>query len=150
MHGTISVNPSVNRFFGRLTSFLYACLSWDILLKNHFNHHKYPGTAKDPDFYIRSQNFFIWWFSFLKNYSTVLQFVCMALIYNLLKIIVPEVNLIFLWVVPAVLSTLQLFFFGTYKPHKTPHTHEMEPHNARSQKKNFICYRQMKFLLETK
>jgi beta-carotene ketolase (CrtW type) len=74
-----------------------------------------------------------------------MQFVCMALIYNLLKIIVPEVNLIFLWIIPAFLSTLQLFFFGTYKPHRLPHTHEMEPHFARSQKKNFLggllsCY----------
>jgi beta-carotene/zeaxanthin 4-ketolase len=144
MHGTISRNGRVNRFFGRICSSLYACLSWNRLIKNHLNHHKYPGTGKDPDF-STSLNFFIWWFSFLAKYSTVIQFICMALIYNLLKFFVQEINLIFLWVLPAFLSTFQLFYFGTYRPHKVPHSHDMKPHNARSQKKNLIwgllsCY----------
>jgi beta-carotene/zeaxanthin 4-ketolase len=145
MHGNISQKPWVNKLFGAAASSLFACLSYKRLLKNHYSHHKYPGTDLDPDYSPRSQNFFLWWFSFMKKYSTVTQFICMAVLYNILKFFVPEVNLILLWILPAILSTFQLFYFGTYNPHKTPHTHEMVPHNARSQKKNFVwgllsCY----------
>jgi beta-carotene/zeaxanthin 4-ketolase len=145
MHGNISKQPKLNHLIGRLSSTLYACLSYKKLLSNHFAHHKHSGTSDDPDFSTGSQNFFLWWFRFMKKYSTVMQILCMALIYNILKLFVPEINVLLLWVVPAFLSSFQLFYFGTYKPHKTPHTHEMLPHNARSQKKNFIwgllsCY----------
>jgi beta-carotene/zeaxanthin 4-ketolase len=145
MHGNISARPGINHLFGRLASSLYACLSYKRLLRNHYSHHKYAGTKDDPDYSPGNQNFFLWWFSFMKKYSTVMQFICMAVIYNVLKFFVPEMNLIFLWVLPVFLSSFQLFYFGTYQPHKTPHTHEMLPHNARSQKKNFIwgllsCY----------
>jgi beta-carotene/zeaxanthin 4-ketolase len=145
MHGTISRKRGINNFFGRTASSLYACLSYSRLIKNHFKHHKYPGTGEDPDFSPSSQNFIKWWFLFMKRYSTILQFVLMAIIYNILKFFTAELNIIFFWVLPAVLSTFQLFFFGTYQPHKTPHTHDMLPHKARSQKKNFVwgllsCY----------
>jgi beta-carotene/zeaxanthin 4-ketolase len=139
MHGTIAPSPKINKAIGTFASGLYACMSFKRLMKNHFLHHKFPGTDKDPDFSPDSQNFFIWWFQFIKKYSTLTQFICMAVLYNLLNIFIPEQNLIFLWVIPAVLSSFQLFFFGTYLPHKTPHTHEMQPHNARSQNKNFIA-----------
>jgi beta-carotene/zeaxanthin 4-ketolase len=139
MHGNIAISHKINKITGMISSALYACLSYKRLIKNHFSHHKFPGTEKDPDFSPKTQNFFIWWFMFMKRYSTVIQFICMAVIYNLLNIFVPEQNLIFLWVLPALLSSIQLFFFGTYQPHKTPHTHEMQPHNARSQNKNFMA-----------
>ncbi|MFW6276162.1 MAG: fatty acid desaturase, partial [Bacteroidota bacterium] len=46
---------------------------------------------------------------------------------------------------PALLSTLQLFYFGTYLPHRKPHTHDMGRHRARTQSKNHLwamlsCY----------
>lgn len=49
------------------------------------------------------------------------------------------------WVVPVFLGTLQLFFFGTYLPHRKPHNENMEPHKARTQRKNHLgamisCY----------
>jgi beta-carotene ketolase (CrtW type) len=34
--------------------------------------------------------------------------------------------------VPGWLSALQLFVFGTYLPHRTPHGGHTDPHNARS------------------
>jgi beta-carotene/zeaxanthin 4-ketolase len=145
MHGNISSSARVNSLFGRISSTLYACLSYKRLLKNHYAHHKYSGTGEDPDFSPASQNFFIWWFNFMKKYTTILQLVCMAAIYNILNFFITEANIIAFWVVPAFLSTFQLFYFGTYQPHKIPHTHNMQPHNARSQKKNFAwgllsCY----------
>ena len=111
-------------------------MSYNRLLKNHMYHHRYPGTENDPDFSSFTQNFFIWWGLFLWRYTTILQIVLMGIIFNILKIWFNELNTLMFWVLPAFLSTLQLFFFGTYLPHKKPHIHNMLPHNARTQKKN--------------
>ena len=145
MHRTLSKNIKLNRLFGQLSTFLFACMSYNKLLKNHMHHHRYPGTENDPDFSFVTQNFFLWWGLFLWRYTTILQIVLMGIIFNILKIWFNELNTLMFWVLPAFLSTLQLFFFGTYLPHKKPHIHNMLPHNARTQKKNHVwamlsCY----------
>ncbi|KAF0148926.1 MAG: Fatty acid desaturase [Ignavibacteria bacterium] len=145
MHGTVTKHKIINRIVGTVAIFLYAGLSYNKLRKNHFKHHKYPGTGFDPDFNVGSQNFIFWWGKFMIRYATFMQILVMALAYNILKIWVGEINLWLFWILPAFLSSLQLFFFGTYLPHKQPHTHEMDPHKSRTQKKNHIfamlsCY----------
>lgn len=145
MHQTVSLNKKLNRLIGTVATFLYAGMSYKRLIKNHFMHHKNPGSETDPDFSIRSQNFFIWWAAFMIHYTTITQIIIMAVAFNILKIWIPEISLWFFWVIPAFLSSLQLFFFGTYIPHRKPHLEEMEPHKARTQKKNHLwamlsCY----------
>jgi len=145
MHQTVSSNKKLNRLIGTAATFLYAGMSYKRLIKNHFMHHKNPGSETDPDFSIRSQNFFVWWATFMIHYTTITQIVIMAVAFNILKIWIPEISLWFFWVIPAFLSSLQLFFFGTYIPHREPHLEEMEPHKARTQKKNHLwamlsCY----------
>lgn len=66
----------------------------------------------------------------------------MAVLFNILKMWIPQANLLLFWVVPSLLSTLQLFYFGTYQPHKGEHDNK---YFARSQAKNhvlafFSCY----------
>lgn len=145
MHGTVSSNKKVNKTIGTVATFLFAGLSYNRLIKNHFMHHKHPGEENDPDFYTKSQNFLIWWGMFMKRYTTITQLIIMAVAYNLLKILYDDLIIIMYWVIPAFLGTLQLFFFGTYLPHKYPHTEKMNPHNARTQRKNHLwamlsCY----------
>jgi len=145
MHKTVSRTKWLNNFIGRSSTLLFAGLSYKRLLINHFKHHKYPGETNDPDFSIRSQNFFIWWGTFLFRYATVLQIITMAVAFNLLKFLFDELSIWMYWVIPAFLGTLQLFYFGTYIPHKKPHTENMKPHNARTLKKNHLwallsCY----------
>lgn len=145
MHRTISKNNKVNYVFGVISSFLFAGLSYRKLLTNHFQHHKNPGTENDPDFYIYSQNFILWWLVFLKRYATITQVIIMATLFNVLKIWFVEISIFAFWVIPAFLGTIQLFYFGTYLPHRYPHTDKMKPHNARTQKKNHLwgmltCY----------
>ena len=145
MHQTVSRNKKLNRAIGTIAAFLYAGLSYRKLIVNHFKHHKNPGSEEDPDFNIKSQNFFVWWGSFMLRYATVIQIIIMAIAFNVLKIWIPEKSLWYFWVIPALLSSLQLFFFGTYLPHRKPHDHNMEPHKARTQKKNHLwamvsCY----------
>jgi beta-carotene ketolase (CrtW type) len=145
MHGTISNSKIINKGIGILSTFLFAGMSYNRLIKNHFMHHKTPGEADDPDFNVKTQNFFGWWFSFMIRYTTITQIIIMALVFNLLKLFFGEINIWFFWVIPAFLGTLQLFYFGTYQPHRKPHTDDMKPHNARSQKLNHLwamlsCY----------
>lgn len=145
MHKTVSRNPRVNSIIGTLAAFLYAGLSYKRLSVNHFKHHKNPGTAGDPDYCVSSRNFWVWWGTFMLRYATVPQFIVMAVAYNVLKIRISEISLWMFWITPAILSSLQLFYFGTYLPHRQPHTSEMEPHKARTQKKNHFfamisCY----------
>jgi beta-carotene ketolase (CrtW type) len=145
MHGVVSKNRTINKVFGWISTLLFAGLSYNKLIENHFKHHKDPGTKNDPDFNVKSQNFVIWWATFLIRYSTVLQILIMAIVFNVLKIWFSELSILFFWVIPAFLGTLQLFYFGTYLPHKYPHTKNMNPHNSRTQKRNHLwamlsCY----------
>jgi len=145
MHGTISQNRTTNNTLGFLATTLYAGLWYPTLRKKHYQHHIHPATENDPDYHVGSQNFFVWWFSFMKHYITWWQLLIMALIFNLGLLFFSELQLIVLWIVPSIASTFQLFYFGTYRPHRLPHTADMEPHKARSQGRNHLwamlsCY----------
>lgn len=145
MHRNISNSRMINNILGIVSTFLFAGLSYRKLLTNHFKHHKNPGEEDDPDFYSKSQNFVVWWLVFLKRYTTIIQIIIMAAIFNILKISFDEISIFSFWIIPAFIGTFQLFYFGTYLPHKYPHTLPMKPHNARTQEKNHIwgmlsCY----------
>ena len=133
MHGLISQSRSVNTFFGWTSSLLFAGLSYKKLRNNHYKHHQFLATGKDPDYCTKSQNFLVWWSVFLFRYATIWQFLFMAGAFNILKIWVGVDKLIVFWIVPAVLATFQLFFVGTFLPHRKPHLEDMQPHQARSQ-----------------
>ena len=128
-----------------IAAFLFAAFSYRKLHRNHMKHHRWPGEERDPDFYPKSQNFLVWFAVFFYRYATVLQIVIMAALFNVLIRLVPTANVILFWMIPAFLGTFQLFYFGTYRPHRYPHTEDMHPHNARSQRKQHLlamlsCY----------
>ena len=145
MHGTIAKKKFINNTLGALSSILYAGLWYPKLKTKHYLHHLDPGTAQDPDYTTGNQNFFVWWFQFMRQYITIWQILIMAGLFNIGLIWFNEIQLIVLWIVPSVISTFQLFYFGTYVPHRLPHTDSMNPHKARSQRRNHLislltCY----------
>lgn len=147
MHGTVSSNKSINKIIGRISVFLFAGMSYNKLLANHKLHHKFPASENDPDFSTKSQNFWLWWLNFMWKYLTISQLLVMAVIFNLLKyaLHLSDIKILLFWALPAILGTLQLFYFGTYLPHKLPHNDEMGIHKSRTQSKNHIwamisCY----------
>jgi beta-carotene ketolase (CrtW type) len=147
MHQTVSRIKWINNAMGSMAVFLFAGMSYKRLIRNHWEHHKYPATDKDPDFYVRSQNFFEWWFMFMVRYTTIWQLVAMAIIFNVLKHLagVEAPSLVVFWIIPAFLGTFQLFYFGTFVPHRMPHTEAMGKHRARTLKRNHLwamisCY----------
>lgn len=147
MHGGLSKNKTVNKVLGTLSVFLFAGMSYTKLRKNHGLHHKAPATADDPDFFVKSQNFWKWWGIFMWRYVTITQLIVMAVAYNIMIHLfeLNELKVIIYWALPAILGTLQLFYFGVYWPHRKPHQPHMMPHRARTLKKNHFwamasCY----------
>ena len=145
MHGTISGNRKLNNVIGFSATLLFAGMWYPMLIKKHKMHHVNPGTALDPDYYTGKQNFFIWWFSFMKSYVTIWQILIMAGLFNLGLLFFSEIQLIVLWIIPSILATFQLFYFGTYLPDRLPHITEMGIYKSRTLKKNHLwamlsCY----------
>jgi beta-carotene ketolase (CrtW type) len=134
MHGQVSPNRKVNKEIGQVATLLFAALSYSRLWEKHLLHHRFSGAVGDPDYCTTSQNFWRWWFSFMKNYISWWQIVILAVVFNILQIWINQWNLILFWILPSVLSTFQLFYFGTFQPHRLPHTEAMMPHNSRTQK----------------
>ncbi|WP_154856780.1 fatty acid desaturase [Cyclobacterium xiamenense] len=117
MHGVVSTNRKLNHAVGWLAALLFSYNFYWRLFPNHHKHHRFVATDKDPDYHA-SNRFIPWYFSFLFSYVNIWQFLLMAGTFNLLKIWIPTENLVLFWMLPAVLSTLQLFYFGTYLPHR--------------------------------
>jgi len=145
MHRTVSSSAFINTAIGSACTFLFAGLWYPKLYAKHQLHHSEAGTAGDPDYKTGNQNFFVWWFSFLKQYVTVWQLLTMAVLFNILLLWFDQWSLIIFWIIPSLLATFQLFYFGTYLPHKLPHTPEMEPYKSRTLKPNHLvalltCY----------
>ncbi len=144
MHGTVSQNKTVNKSIGVLSALLFSYNFYGRLFPKHHEHHRFVATDQDPDYHKGRTGFIPWYLSFLGQYITWQQILLMAITFNLLKLIVPVENLILLWMLPAVLSTVQLFYFGTFLPHRGSHAPD-NVHHSRTQKKNHLwaflsCY----------
>ena len=143
IHGVVSTKfPKINDALGKFCTILFAFNQYGKLKKKHHMHHNHVNTENDPD--VHQGNFFIWWFKFMWQYVTWQQVLAMAITYNILKLWFPMWNLILMWELPAILSTLQLFYFGTYLPHRGTHE-EGNAQQSRSQSKNHVwafisCY----------
>ncbi|MFK7970907.1 MAG: fatty acid desaturase [Bacteroidia bacterium] len=144
MHGTVAPGRTkLNHRIGSIAAFLFIFNQYKKLLPKHHEHHRYVATKDDPDFHNGHPAFLRWFFDFVKEYLTIWQVLAAAVFFNLLMWLgIPEANLILYWVVASVLSMLQLFYFGTYLPHRGEHDNK---HHARSQKPNHVwaflsCY----------
>jgi beta-carotene ketolase (CrtW type) len=125
MHGNlIPRNRRLNNVIGRLAVGIYALLPYDRCSINHANHHRYPSQIGDPDFHGSISHPIFWYCKFLCEYfswrSLITFLVSMIIIFSGLMLIfkVELINLILFWLIPLILSSLQLFFFGTYLPHQ--------------------------------
>ncbi len=142
MHGSVSWNKKINHGIGRLCATIFMFNRYKVLFPKHHEHHKFVGTEDDPDFH--EGNFFAWYFSFLKEYVTWQQILLAAISFNLLKLAFPTPNLLLFWILPSLLSTMQLFYFGTYRPHMGEHEADNQ-HKSHSAPKNhwkafLTCY----------
>ncbi|MEL7245795.1 MAG: fatty acid desaturase, partial [Cyanobacteria bacterium J06573_2] len=149
MHGIVfSKNYKINNFIGHITVGLYAFFSYHKLLKRHSEHHQNPATEFDPDYHDgKHKNFFSWYFYFMFRYWSWLRFAGMTIVYHAVRITfhIPEINLLLFWALPLLLSSIQLFYFGTYLPHREPLKGYQNFHRTQSIYRPFIwsfitCY----------
>jgi beta-carotene ketolase (CrtW type) len=149
MHGTVLPgNRFVNNSIGTISIFFYALFSYRKLKEKHMQHHRYPGTSRDPDYHDGKHRVFIlWYLRFMKLYLSPFQVIGMAVIFNILVFIIglEWPNLILFWIIPSLGSTLQLFIFGTYLPHREPDGGYTNEHHARSSNYPYVislltCY----------
>ncbi|BAY80787.1 fatty acid desaturase [Calothrix parasitica NIES-267] len=149
MHGIVfPKNPKINNFIGHITVGLYAFFSYKKLLQRHSEHHKNPASEFDPDYHNgKHKNFFSWYFYFMFRYWSWLRFAGMTVVYHAVRITfhIPEINLLVFWAAPLLLSSIQLFYFGTYLPHREPSEGYQNSHRTKSVYRPFLwsfitCY----------
>jgi beta-carotene/zeaxanthin 4-ketolase len=136
MHGSIyPKNPSLNHAIGRLAVICYAAFSYQKLLKNHWLHHHHPASSLDPDFHDGQHDALpLWYFRFMFKYWGWKQFVALSTVFQVLHYLldVSQTNLILFWMIPAILSSGQLFYFGTYLTHREPKAGYTNLHRAQT------------------
>lgn len=140
-HGNISRNKTLNRIVGMLACTLFAYNSYYKIQAGHHRHHSDPTSDHDPEF-SQSRKFFPWLFSFTFHYLTIWQFVLMAITTTVMLEFFPTGNIILYYLAPTFLATIQLFYFGTYLPHRGEYDNK---HQSGTQKKNHVwafisCY----------
>lgn len=137
MHGSlVPGRAKVNDAIGGILLFAYAGFAWKRMRAAHFAHHKAPGSAKDPDFSTaHPTRFWPWYGTFLRRYFgwRSAAFVGTVVTFYALVIGVPVQNIVLLYGLPAIASSMQLFYFGTFRPHRHQGAPFVDRHNARSE-----------------
>jgi beta-carotene ketolase (CrtW type) len=126
MHRTlVAADVRLNDGLGRLALLLYAGLPYGRCRRHHLRHHRVPGSRLDPDFRRASGDGALrWYVRFMGNYLSLGQLVLLLsswlAVAAALAALEPRRALAVptFWVLPLVLSSLQLFLFGTYLPHR--------------------------------
>ena len=137
MHGTIAPGRGfVIRFIGSICTFLYAFFPYSKLLAKHHAHHDHVHTEDDPDFH--GTHFVAWYMNFIREYVSWKQILGYAIVFTLLNRVFQTEELLIFWIIPALLSTMQMFYFGTYLPHKGEHENEF--YSASQKRNHFLAF----------
>lgn len=136
MHGSFAPGrPKLNLWTGRVALFVYAGFIYDRLLPKHHDHHRHAGTKHDPDFAAsHPRHFWPWYLQFFRTYFGWSQIAILAAWFwgYTLLLGAPVANTLLFWAVPSILSSFQLFTFGTYLPHRHEEEDFRDHHRARS------------------
>lgn len=121
MHGSLAPGKArLNSAIGAVLLFLYAGFSWRRMRDAHFAHHRHAGQAGDPDFDMDNPGaFWRWYGTFLRRYFGWQSglYVCTLVGIYWFVIGVPIAQIVLVFGLPAIASSLQLFYFGTFRPH---------------------------------
>lgn len=136
MHGSLAPRrPRLNGLIGGGLLMLYAGFGWRRMRDAHFAHHRHAGTRDDPDFDADNPaRFAAWYATFLKRYFgwPSLLYVSTIVTFYWLVIGVPMAQIVLVFGLPAIASSMQLFYFGTYRPHRHGLDAFTDRHKARS------------------
>lgn len=133
MHGSIHPSIALNQAIGQSCLWLYAGFDYCQLRVKHHLHHQYPASDRDPDFHDgKTSHFWGWYTQFVREHISWRQLINLVAIFSIYTQIFQFsiANLCLFWIVPSLLSSLQLFYFGTFLPHREPTEGYAEPHRA--------------------
>jgi beta-carotene/zeaxanthin 4-ketolase len=133
MHGNVCESSKLNRSIGQLCLWLYAGFDYSQLLGKHHLHHKYPASDRDPDFHDgTTANFWGWYGHFVCEHVSWRQLINLVVMFGIYAIVCQfsVISIVLFWVVPSLLSSLQLFYFGTFLPHREPEGGYTNRHRA--------------------
>ncbi len=124
MHGVVLPKyPRINHSIGTFAVLIYGLFSYQKLLRAHWQHHHYPASDLDPDFHDgKSTSAVAWYFYFMQRYWSWWRLFGLIVIFHIMHRLlhIPEANLVTFWIAPSLLSSVQLFYFGTFLPHREP------------------------------
>ena len=136
MHGTLAPGrPRLSQAVGQAAVGMYAGFDFRKLNAKHHEHHRAPGTAADPDFHAGGPTlFWRWYLQFFTTYFGWWELARLAAVFwvYILVLKVPPMNMLVFWGLPSILSSLQLFTFGTWLPHRHAEPGFADDHRART------------------
>jgi beta-carotene ketolase (CrtW type) len=136
MHGVLAPGrPWLNDRLGGLCAALYAAFSFRAMREAHHLHHAAPASPHDPDWHDGQHAGPVRWFlAFQRRYLRWWQVLIIAVVFNIgqLGFGLRALDLWLLVAAPALLSSVQLFYFGTYLPHREHGAPFLDAHRARS------------------
>ncbi|WP_255000421.1 fatty acid desaturase [Cyanobium sp. Alchichica 3B3-8F6] len=126
MHGVLVLERrGWNDRLGVVALALYAALPYVACSRNHQNHHRFTASADDPDFHGDPRAGTLGWYRrFMAGYLSAGQMMRLLGGWGLLALIACRlhpagwINVLLFCTLPLLLSSLQLFVFGTYLPHR--------------------------------
>lgn len=138
MHGSLA--PGRRRLeaaVGQVALGMYCGFPYAALERAHHAHHRHAGGTGDPDFHVGNPHaFWPWYAGFIREYFGWRQLAALAGTGTLyvLALHAAPLNVALFWMIPAIASSLQLFVFGTWLPHRHDARAEAfaDRHNARS------------------
>lgn len=140
MHGSILPgNRTFNDKVGSLSAALYGLFFYRRLKKYHRIHHRSPASSEDPDYCLSGTQYpLLWYVQFMRHYlqddQGMLTLTGFGVVLHSLHWFcnIPYPNLILFWALPMLLSSLQLFVFGTFLPHRDCKEGYLDHHRSRS------------------
>jgi beta-carotene/zeaxanthin 4-ketolase len=140
MHSTVFPNNrKINNLIGSTATALYAFLDYRTLQNKHRMHHHFPASQDDPDFHDGSNSSILsWYFKFMKGYLESRQiwiiFAGVVFVLFLFKYAfnISTLSFTLFWILPMLFSSFQLFYFGTFLPHRPPAQGFLDHHCANS------------------
>lgn len=114
-----------NDRLGAVVLALYAALPYTFCQANHRRHHQFSATALDPDFPSEPGGSAVSWYcQFMISYLSAEQMAALLMTWSAFVLIfrritaTSAVNVLVFCILPLLLSSFQLFVFGTYLPHR--------------------------------
>jgi beta-carotene/zeaxanthin 4-ketolase len=143
MHGSlVPGHRRMNAGIGAFILTIYAGFAWRKVRNAHMAHHDAPGTADDPDFFVdEPERFWPWYRTFFARYfgRRSILFVSTVVTVYILLLGAPVANVVLFYGMPSLLSSLQLFYFGTFRPHRHEESGFVDRHNARSNEFGYLA-----------